>query len=40
VLAHLGSGPGRKDLGQKEPTGKNAHEAMYEMHRSTHKHTH
>jgi MoxR-like ATPase len=40
VLAHLGSGPGRKDLGQKEPTGENAHEAMYEMHRSTHKHTH
>jgi MoxR-like ATPase len=40
VLAHVGSGPGRKDLGQKEPTGENPHEAMYEMHRSTHKHTH
>src|ERR671911_233455 len=40
VLAHVGSGPGRKDLGQKEPTGENPNEAMYEMHRSTHKHTH
>jgi MoxR-like ATPase len=40
VLAHLGSGPGRKDLGQREPTGENPHEAMYEMHRSVHKHTH
>jgi hypothetical protein len=40
VLAHVGSGPGRKDLGQKVPTGENPHEAMYEMHRSTHKHTH
>ncbi|HEX5849975.1 MAG TPA: MoxR family ATPase [Rubrobacter sp.] len=40
VLAHVGAGPGRKDLGQKEPTGENPHEAMYEMHRSVHKHTH
>ncbi|MBA3423966.1 MAG: MoxR family ATPase, partial [Rubrobacter sp.] len=40
VLAHVGGGPKRKDLGQKEPTGENPHEAMYEMHRSTHKHTH
>jgi MoxR-like ATPase len=40
VLAHVGGGPERKDLGQKEPTGENPHEAMYEMHRSTHKHTH
>ena len=40
VLAHVGSGSGSKDIGQKEPTGENPHEAMYEMHRSTHKHTH
>ena len=40
VLAHVGVSPGRKDLGQREPTGENPHEAMYEMYRSTHKHTH
>ena len=40
VLAHVGGIPDRKDIGQKEPTGENPHEAMYEMHRSTHKHTH
>ena len=40
VLAHVKGAPESKDLGQKEPTGENPHEAMYEMHRSTHKHTH
>jgi MoxR-like ATPase len=40
VLAHVGASPGRKDFGQREPTGENPHEAMYEMYRSTHKHTH
>jgi MoxR-like ATPase len=40
VLAHVGGSPDRKDLGQREPTGENPNEAMYEMHRSTHKHTH
>jgi len=40
VLAHVRGAPESKDLGQKEPTGENPHEAMYEMHRSTHKHTH
>ncbi len=40
VLAHVGGGPERKDLGQRTPTGKNLNEGMYEMHRSTHKHSH
>ncbi len=40
VLAHVGGGQESKDLGQKEPTGEHQHEGMYEMHRSTHKHTH
>ncbi len=41
ALAHLGVGAEeRKHLGQREPTGDNPEEAMYEMHRSTHKHAH
>ncbi len=41
ILDHLGvNAQDRKDLGQKEPTGENPEEAMYEMHRSVHKHAH
>ncbi len=40
VLAHVRGGPESKDLGQKDPTGEKQNEGMYEMHRSTHKHTH
>ena len=39
MLDHLGvNARERKDLGQKEPTGENPSEGMYEMHRSVHKH--
>ena len=41
MLDHLGvNSKNRKDMGQREPTGDNPSEAMYEMHRSTHKHEH
>lgn len=41
MLDHLGvNAKDRKDLGQREPTGENKNEGMYEMHRSTHKHPH
>jgi MoxR-like ATPase len=41
ILDHLGvNSQERKDIGQKEPTGENPEEAMYEMHRSVHKHAH
>ena len=41
MLDHLGvNASERKDLGQKEPTGENPSEGMYEMHRSVHKHAH
>lgn len=41
ILDHLGvNARERKDMGQKEPTGENPEEAMYEMHRSVHKHAH
>lgn len=41
ILDHLGvNAQERKDIGQKEPTGENPEEAMYEMHRSVHKHAH
>jgi len=41
MLDHLGvNARERKDLGQKEPTGENPSEGMYEMHRSAHKHAH
>ena len=40
VLEHVGGGSQRKDLGQRAPTGENPNEGMYEMHRSTHKHSH
>jgi hypothetical protein len=41
MLDHLGvSAKERRDLGQKEPTGENPSEGMYEMHRSVHKHAH
>ena len=41
VLDHLGvNAQDTKHLGQKEPTGENPSEAMYEMHRSVHKHAH
>ena len=41
MLDHLGvNARERKDLGQKEPTGENPSEGMYEMHRSVHKHVH
>ena len=41
MLDHLGvNAKERKDLGQKEPTGENPSEGMYEMHRSVHKHAH
>jgi MoxR-like ATPase len=41
MLDHLGvNARERKDLGQKEPTGENPSEGMYEMHRSVHKHAH
>lgn len=41
VLEHLGVRvKERKEFGQKEVTGEKPHEAMYEMHRSPHKHAH
>ncbi len=40
VLAYIKGTPERKDVGQREPTGEKPEEAMYEMHRSPHKHTH
>ncbi|MGB3682930.1 MAG: MoxR family ATPase [Rubrobacteraceae bacterium] len=41
ILDHLGvNAKERKDIGQKEPTGEKPEEAMYEMHRSVHKHAH
>ena len=41
MLDHLGvNAEERKDLGQREPTGENPAERMYEMHRSVHKHAH
>ncbi len=41
MLDHLGvNARERKDLGQKEPTGENPSEGMYEMHRSVHKQAH
>ena len=41
MLDHLGvNAKESKDLGQKEPTGENPSEGMYEMHRSVHKHAH
>ena len=41
MLDHLGvNAKERKDIGQKEPTGERPEEAMYEMHRSVHKHAH
>ncbi len=41
MLDHLGvNARERKDLGQMEPTGEKPEEAMYEMHRSVHKHVH
>ena len=41
ILDHLGvNTQDRKDIGQKEPTGEKPEEAMYEMHRSVHKHAH
>ena len=41
MLDHLGvNAKESKNLGQKEPTGENPEEAMYEMHRSVHKHAH
>ena len=41
MLDHLGvNARERKDLGQTEPTGERPEEAMYEMHRSVHKHAH
>ncbi|MEJ7873211.1 MAG: MoxR family ATPase [Rubrobacteraceae bacterium] len=41
MLDHLGvNAKDRKDVGQREPTGENPNEGMYEMHRSTHKHAH
>jgi MoxR-like ATPase len=41
ILAHLGVGvPERKDLGQKEPTGENSAEALYEYRRRPGAHAH
>ncbi|MDP9479957.1 MAG: MoxR family ATPase, partial [Actinomycetota bacterium] len=41
MLDHLGvNAKERKDVGQREPTGERPEEAMYEMHRSVHKHAH
>ena len=41
MLDHLGvNAKESKDIGQKEPTGEKPEEAMYEMHRSVHKHAH
>jgi MoxR-like ATPase len=41
ALAHLGvTSQVNRGFGQKEPTGENPEEGMYEMHRSTHKHAH
>jgi MoxR-like ATPase len=41
MLDHLGvSAADTKHLGQTDPTGENPSEAMYEMHRSVHKHAH
>ncbi len=41
ILDHFGvNAKQSKDIGQKEPTGENPEEAMYEMHRSVHKHAH
>jgi MoxR-like ATPase len=41
MLDHLGvNAADTKHLGQTEPTGENPSEAMYEMHRSAHKHAH
>ena len=39
VLAYIG-GEERKEFGQKAVTGEKPNEAMYEMHRSVHKHSH
>ena len=39
VLAYIG-GEEKKEFGQKAITGEKPHEAMYEMHRSVHKHPH
>lgn len=41
MLDHLGvNAQEPKDIGQREPTGEKPEEAMYEMHRSVHKHAH
>ena len=41
ILAHLGVGvPDKKDLGQKDPTGENPAEALYEHRRRPGAHTH
>ena len=41
MLDHLGvNAQENKDIGQKGPTGERPEEAMYEMHRSVHKHAH
>jgi hypothetical protein len=41
ILTHLGVGvPERKDLGQKEPTGENSAEALYEYRRRPGAHAH
>lgn len=41
MLDHLGVNEKESiDIGQKEPTGERPEEAMYEMHRSVHKHAH
>ena len=41
MLDHLGvNAKERRDLGQKELTGEDLSEGMYEMHRSAHKHAH
>ncbi|MBA2442376.1 MAG: MoxR family ATPase [Rubrobacter sp.] len=41
ALAHLGvNAQNSSGIGQRQPTGENPEEGMYEMHRSTHKHAH
>jgi hypothetical protein len=41
ILTHIGVGaPERKDLGQKEPTGENSAEALYEYRRRPGAHAH